>query len=337
MTLVEVVVTILLLAILTATAGILVARTTARTVDNRARIGASALAQRELDLAATVISASADGVESLLNPQTAINPNLTDAMASGDDEYPFQLGGQKFRVERTVERRAIGSGSPCQGGTGAAQQLAALVQVRVTWAGMGPTTRPHITSALFPPHAGAAAEALGNRAVIGVKVTGVSDSASTARPGIRVRAAAPGFRQEAVTDSRGCAVFVMETPTEGFDVELTLLGQGSNTYVNLAREAEPTLTEYHVTAGSSRNPVFENYDRAASLVVKVEGTPDADEVTITPLSSAAGDEITAPIVDGIAEFDRLHPSTYGLRIGSSTPISITLTPGERLTEEVVIP
>jgi type II secretory pathway pseudopilin PulG len=337
MTLVEVVVTILLLAILTTVASILVARTTIKTVDNRARIGASALAQRELDLAATVIAASADGVEGLLSPQKAINPNVTDAMASGDDEYPFLLSGQKFRVERTVERRAIGSGSPCQGGTGAAHQTAALVQVTVTWEGMAPTTKPHVASALFPPHAGTAAQALADRAVIGVKVTGLADPAMPARPGIKVRAAAPGFHQEVTTDSRGCAVFVLKAPAEGFDVNITLLGQGSNTYVNLAREAEPSLTEYHVTPGSSRSPVFENYDLAASLIVTVEGTPDADEVTVIPFSSAAGDEITAPIVDGVAQFDWLHPSTYGLWVGSSAPISITLAPGEHLTELVVIP
>jgi type II secretory pathway pseudopilin PulG len=336
MTLMEVVVAIALLTVLTAAAVMLVTRATTISADNRARIGASALGQRELDLAASVIGASVDGIEILADPQVAVNPNLTGVEESGDDEFPFLLDGQKYRVERSVERRAIGSGSPCQGGAGAARQMAAVVQVQVTWEGMSATTKPHVTSALFPPHAGTAAESLAEKAVIGVKVTGLYNPASPAQAGIKVQANAPGFRQEAVTDSRGCAVFVMNPPTAGFDVEVTLLGRGHEKYVNLAQEAQPTVTEHSVTPGSSRNPLFENYDQAASLVVHVEGAPDVDEVTITPLAGAAGDKIAAPLVNGVAEFELLHPSTYALQVGTSTTVSVTLEPGERLVETVVV-
>jgi type II secretory pathway pseudopilin PulG len=332
----EVVVAVALLAVLSAAATTLVAQASSKTADNRARISASALAQRELDLAATIIGASPDGIEKLASQQVAVNPNTVGVKASGDADYPFLLDGQKFRVERKVERRAIGSGSPCQGGIGAAQQTAAVVQVQVTWDGMGPSTKPHVTSALFPPHSAASTESLADKAVIGVKVTGLQNPESPARPGIKVLADSPVSRQEAVTDSSGCAVFVFTAPEAGVDVDITLLGQSPNTYVNQAQETEPTLTEFSVTPGSSRAVTFDTYDLAASLVVNIEGTPDSDVVTITPMAGGAGDSITAPIEDGVAEFAVLHPSTYALQVGTADAVSVTLEPGKQLVETVVI-
>jgi hypothetical protein len=332
---------VVLMAIFTVTTGALVAQGTRASADNRARIGAAGLAQRELELAQTAITESPEGVESLFSPQTAVNPNVAAELESGDAEFAFIVDGQRYRVERYTQRQAIGAGSPCE--TAAAsplKQFAALVRVTVTWEGMSPGTRPHVASALFPPHRGVNGEATGDRAVISAKVTGVKDPATTARANMRVRVTGPGANLFGETDSRGCVVFAVEPPASGGDYQLTLLGPASGAaHVNLGGAQEEVWTEYAVMPGESRNHEFGDYELAASLTVTVVGADSSvTEVELTPFTAGAGISITAPLEPGgVAKFPLLSPSTYAVSAGTATPVSVTLAPGDNGFETLVIP
>ncbi|MDR1188832.1 MAG: hypothetical protein LBK95_15535 [Bifidobacteriaceae bacterium] len=315
-----------------------VAQGTETSSDNRSRIAAAGLAQRELGLAENTIAMSIDGAESLLQPDTQVNPNVTADLASGDPVFAYKVDGERFRVERRAARQAIGAGSPCEAPAGSAvKQFATLVEVTVTWQGMSPGTSAHVASALFAPHRDAASSAQGGRAVLGVKVTGAKGP-TQARADMKVRVTGPGVAAEAVPDAKGCAVFEVEPAAAGFDYEVTLLGPtGSVVYLNPNRDLQPSQIEYSVKPGGTRPVSFEGYDAAASLTVTVDTTldPSVTSVSISPKSGGMGGEVTAALVDGEAEFELLYPGEYDVSAGAFTPAPVTLEAGEH--SEVSIP
>ncbi|MDR1426382.1 MAG: prepilin-type N-terminal cleavage/methylation domain-containing protein, partial [Bifidobacteriaceae bacterium] len=173
MSITEVLVAILVLGIFGAAATQLVIEATAVTVNNASRIQASALAQRELDFAAEIVSASVEGADSLLDPSRVVNPNVTPEVASGDPDFAFQVDGQRYRVERNARRQLLGSGSPCSNDTVVAvKQFALEVTVTVTWQGMGVATRPHVASKLFAPKRATAVGLANGESLLAVTISG---------------------------------------------------------------------------------------------------------------------------------------------------------------------
>jgi hypothetical protein len=349
---VEVVVSIVLLSIFSIATAAVVAQGTAASADNRARIAASGLAQRELEFVADIIAASPEGVDSLLSPATAVNPNVTGDLDSGDPVFAYRVDGDKFRVERQTKHQMIGAGSPCEvGGPATTKQFATLVQVTVAWEGMSAGTKPHVESALFPPHRGASAAGLADQAILGVDVTGVT-GADAGRPDMKVRVTGPGTAFETTTDATGCAIVVVKPPATGADYEVTLLGHtGPTLYVDSNRQPQPSQTVYSLKPGDSRPVPFELYDPAASLTVTVDTTldPSVTSVAVLPSSAGFGPEMPLPLTDGKAEFDILCPGNYSVWAGTSSgtpdapgpvsvvfgPLPVTLGPTEHV--EVSLP
>ncbi|MDR2381679.1 MAG: prepilin-type N-terminal cleavage/methylation domain-containing protein [Bifidobacteriaceae bacterium] len=338
MTLVELIIAVVLISVFMTATTALVVQTTATSVDNRARIAAAGLAERELELTEAIITASPDGMASLFTPQVVVNPHVTPDLDSGDSDYAFELDGKWYRIERYTEHQVIGAGSPCEG-TSAVKEFAALVKVTVTWQGMGATTRPHVATALFAPPVGGDAAAIGDRAILGVMVTGVADPVTAARANVSVKLTGPsGSVMYETTDSNGCAVFAVDPPAGGGDYVATATGSGAQRYVNLAGEAEPTGTFYTVLKGDSRNLAIENYDKAGILTVDVvNGVPGATVVELMPLSGGAGVTMTQVIdADGKARFIDLHPSSYSLKCETWGPVAVTITPGVTQNETVTL-
>jgi hypothetical protein len=334
-------VAVVLLSIFTIAAGMLVAQGTQTSADNRARIGAAGLAQRELDLVAETVTESIHGAQSLFSPQTAINPHLSTELDSGDPDYAFTVDGDRYKVVRYAQYQAIGTGSTCDSGS-VLTQFATLVKVTVTWEQMSAGTKPHVAYSLLPPHRGLAGEGISDKAVIAPKVKGKVADPEVWRPNMRLRLTGPGTSLEAVTDTNGCAVFVVTPPAgAAADYEVTLLGSEDGTpYVLPSGDGQPVWTEYAVKAGETRmGHEFEPYDRAASLTVKVTGADSTVlEVKLVPFGSGAGDDFKAPLeADGTAEFASLYPDTYMLQVGAAPPVSVTLLPGEHVEEAVVLP
>jgi hypothetical protein len=343
-------VAVVLLSIFTLATGVVVAQSTAASANNRARISASGLAQRELEFVRDSITADKAGAETLLNAGTVVNPHVSAALESGDTDFAYEVDGQRFRIERYVARQSIGKGSPCESLTAdASRQYATLVKVTVTWEGMGASTRPHVASLLVPPHSDAGSVTGTDNAVIGVKVSGVSVPGSPTRSGIRVKATGPsGTLPELLTDPQGCAVFVVSIPSTApmANYEITLLGHISGSqFVTMGQETEPVQTVHNLSAGESRQVKFESYEEAASLRVHV---PGADPVGVTEVfaqsfTGGSGAAIPAPLEGGTAKFDVLCPGEWGVwtetvtatGVETSTPVPVTLEPGT--SKEITLP
>jgi hypothetical protein len=155
---------------------------------------------------------------------------------------------------------------------------------------------------------------------------------------MKVRVTGPGVASEAVTDVKGCAVFEVVPSANGTNYEVALLGPADSAiYVNPAGESQPSVTAHYLRPGDSRTVTFEDYEQAASLTVTVDATldPTATSAAIGPHSGGAGNIREVLLVDGKAEFDLLSPGIYTVWAGASTPVSVTLGPGEH--GEVSIP
>ncbi|MDR0594343.1 MAG: hypothetical protein LBG60_14060 [Bifidobacteriaceae bacterium] len=335
---VEVAVSMALLAVFSTICLLAVMQGAATSANNRARVTASGLAERELEYMSDLVTASPESVEALLDAPEAANPNVAALLASSDSYWGFVIDGQRYRVERRVSRQTIGAGSPCENtGADAATQFATRVEVKVTWEGMGASTKPHVASALFPPHRDASG--IGeDKAVIGVKVSGVLGD-DPARAGMRVEVTDPyGDVRWETTDAEGCAIFVVSPPEWGGQYEVKLVGNSSATYVNQAGESMPTDIQHEVKPGDSRTSAFENYELAARVkVIVLNAGADVVAVDLEPLSGGSLGLITRPIVGGVAEFTNLPPGSYKVSAGTAPAQPLTLIPGQAESIEVVIP
>jgi hypothetical protein len=327
-------VAILLLGIFTAAATEIVIQGTAVSANNGARIVAAGLAQRELNLVSETMGLGADGAASLLSPATAINPNVASDMVSDDADFAFRVDGRNYRVERTTSRQVIGAGSPCNSTTGADDitQFALSVAVRVSWQGMGASTKPHVAAKLFAPHREASSGIGDDQAVFGVSVKGTTDPSNPARANVRVQMTGGGTNEIAVTDAKGCAIFSTTPLASGEDYEFTLLGHtGSTVFVNMGQEQHPTKTEFLVTPRESRAVSFTEYDPAGSLTVT--GVPAAaTAVTMLPATGGVS-SVTVDVEGGTAIFPALWPGVYSL-VTDGSPQSVTLQPGQHIAMDL---
>ncbi|MDR1441022.1 MAG: hypothetical protein LBJ02_01290 [Bifidobacteriaceae bacterium] len=339
--LLEVVLSVVLLSIFTIATTLVVAQGTTTSANNRARITAAGLAQRELDLTAETITNSPTGANTLLNPQNTLNPHLTPQLNSGDPQWPFQIDGQKFAITRHTQPQSIGSGTPCQGATpNNIKRLATLVQVTITWQGMG-TEKPHTASQLFPPNRNSDTGLNPNQALLGINITGTTGP-TPQRPGTELQLTGPQTTTTAITDNKGCALFLLTPPTTGGTYELTITGHTSGqTYVNLASNPHETNTIADIMPNTTRTINITDYEPAATLTVTITNPTPTTTITAWPTSGGAGAATTIPINPNTntATFNHLYPGIWNIWSGptNTNAISITLQPGKHTTTELTTP
>ncbi|MDR3359821.1 MAG: hypothetical protein LBO20_04065 [Bifidobacteriaceae bacterium] len=332
---VEVTVSVVVLTLFSAAALSAVGAATASSTDNRARVGAASLAQRELDLIGHELTAKPDALSSLIasGGGVAVNPNQDPSIAGSSADFPFVLDGEAYRVERRVSPQ-IGPGSEalCENASNPTKGVrqGALVTVTVTWASLKDSSKPHVASKLFAPPKDTAAGLAQGTAVIAVKVTGKDGvGGAAARAGIRVEASGNGASEVQFTDKRGCAVLSVTPGGASVDYTVTITG-GQKHYVDPAGDPAPSQQVSGVGQGAWQSREFKNYDLAAALSVHVKNKNElVNAVTLTPASLGSGEARQAPIgPGGIAVFENVYPGIYSVAAGNSDPVMVTLAPGD---------
>jgi type II secretory pathway pseudopilin PulG len=343
MTLVEVIVAMVLIAVFSASLLLSMGAATRASADNRARIGAAGLAQRELALAGEMIH-QAGGSGAALVASTAVNPHL-DASVAGSDpgsRHPFTLDGQSYRVERSAQLRSIKSESCPDPSTSAGRLMSTLVTVSVTWAGMRPASRPHTVSKLFPPAKGSEGAIPKGSSLVVVRVKGLDDGAAGSdRAGVRVSLAGPGGGTMLTTDAEGCAFTYVKPPPAGADYTVQLLrGPGGAKYVSLAGVEQPIQPLLTVVPDTSRLVTFDAYDLAGEVSVEVEDPaawdPPLSEVGLLPSVGGAGGRRNLPFDGGTVLFEGVYPGVYSV-VGATASQTVKVERGGRVTAKLVAP
>jgi type II secretory pathway pseudopilin PulG len=341
---VEVMISVVLLSVFSLAAMLVVTSGTATSADNRARVTASGLAQRELDYASEVITSSPDGAKLLLIPSTVVNAHVPPDMANPDitSDYGFIVDGQFYRVVREAVPYPIGVNSLCTnpgaaGGSGALQAYGTLVTVTVTWDGMSTATGPHVASKVFPPQRGAATGLDPGQSELVVAVEG-RDKAGPAGPvqGVKVLVTGPNvITPEQSTNIGGCAVFLVKPDTAGSDYTVELRGyQGGSAYVWKDNQVSP-VEKATVLPDESVQFVFNDYSRAARLTLIMSGAPEGLIIDAVPLDPA-GVTKSAFVAGGQAQFTGLAPGEYNIVVGLTLKATITLSPGAHVVEPVTL-
>jgi prepilin-type N-terminal cleavage/methylation domain-containing protein len=218
------------------------------TQEDRARVQASNLAARELEIVRNQFGASKTAPTTIGANSLLVNPNpLNPAAPTGS---PLDLDGQEFTVVRTVEWLPSGTGtSPCDGGE-AVTYPSLGVNVVVSWNDRGVTKDVESNTVLTPPK-GTLATIKG---FIAAKVEGADSKGVASLP---VDISGPGGSQTRVTAADGCAVFALSV-LGNYTVTLDEPG-----YV--AFDGQPTTWKLaEVTNGSIQIVPF-SYDAAATL------------------------------------------------------------------------
>jgi hypothetical protein len=336
-----------LISVFTVALGLVVTTGTAASADNRARVSASGLAERELDMATALLGASPDAAQSLRGEE--VNPNLPAEMTYSythpggtdpDPDFPFKVDGEAYRVLRTVEPRTNAAGGSCLSVGSVVGDLGDLVTVTVTWASMSAGTASHVIAEYVPRHRDASTASDPDRAIVAVEVAGQPLDGVTARAGVSVRVAGNGAPPVAqTTDHRGCAAFEVMPAAVGSDYEITLLGGHGAAYVDLLGQSQPVKQISEVVAGGAFLVKFTDYDKAAQLTVTVLNVnPSIHHVFLEPMFAGGGDTIQQPVKGSAAAFTNLYPGSYVVRAGLAEPVAVALAPGENRTDlKVVIP
>ena len=250
------------------------------THEDRARVQASNLAARELEIVRNEFGSSKTAPTTLAAISQVTNPH---PLPGGTAGQTLDLDGTKFTVVRTVEWLPAGTGtSPCDGGS-AVTYPSLGVNVRVSWQRNGNTRDVESNTVLTPPK-GTLATIQGFIAakVLGADGTGVS--------GLPVDITGPGGAQTRVTAGDGCAVFALST-VGNYTVTLDEPG-----YVSF--DGQPTTSKPATVAAGSIQVVPFSYDAAATLNLEYVVSDDpADEYalavpdpSVDPVQSQSADD-----------------------------------------------
>jgi hypothetical protein len=341
----EVVVSVALMTVFSIAALMAVTQGTATSADNRSRIGASGLAERELDFVSQMIRDDPTASLTLAAGADEENPHLPSDMKVGDGTgFAFSMNGDKYKVVRHAELYIVGL-SGCAATNPAIDELTGtIVTVTVTWEGMSAGTRPHVASKIFPPNPDTVLGLKPDEALLMVKVTGTSDSGEVPREGIKV-AITDGDgagNPSATTNDRGCATFVVKPPDAGTIYKVALGGDaaGKVAYLGLGSEPFPSKESPTMFPGKQEKVDFTSYEEAASLEVTV---PQAEEkailsVSIRPSGGEEGEGMDAPIEGVIATFPAVFPGTYRVTVDGNedNPLTVELKAGESVKVTVLL-
>ncbi len=227
------------------------------TQEDRARVQASNLAARELEIVRNQFGSSKTAPTTIGADSQVVNPNpLNPAALTG---APLDLDGQDFTVVRTVEWLPAGTGtSPCDGGS-AVTYPSLGVNVVVSWNDRGVTKDVESNTVLTPPK-GTLATIKG---FIAAKVQGADGQGVASVP---VDVSGPGGSQTRVTAADGCAVFALSV-LGAYTVTLDEPG-----YVSF--DGQPTTWKPATVTNGSIQLVPFSYDRAATLEIEDVITDD---------------------------------------------------------------
>ncbi|MDR1188356.1 MAG: type II secretion system GspH family protein [Bifidobacteriaceae bacterium] len=344
-TLIELMISIAMLSVFSIAAMTVVTSGTAASADNRARITANGLAQRELDYASEVITGSSIGAKELLAKGEVANPNLPDAMkaagADPDPHFAFAIDGQKYRVVRTAVPYLGEVKSPCNpGAAGEQAPQGTLVTVTVTWEGMSAATGAHVSSKVFPPQKGAATGMEAGQAQLVVRVTGKDASGAGGRQGIGVEVSGTGVTTPSqATNGAGCAVFLVKPEAVGSEYNVKLTGHAGGTeFLTPGRMAKPEQATT-LKPGDSQSVDFQDYSQSARLTVQVAGAPVSVQIVeARPLFVDGGAPAKADLIGTEAKFESLSPGLYSIEIGGLPRGEVELAPGaNELVTVVMVP
>jgi prepilin-type N-terminal cleavage/methylation domain-containing protein len=252
LSLVELMVAIVLFGLL-ATAVMTTLNYTINTTRNdRNRVAAATLAQRELEIVRNQFYNGQQGQ----GPKTITVNQVTNPspLPGGTSGSPLVVDGTEYTVVREATwSNSAGGGtasSPCE--NGGTNELAYLkVHVEVTWKKMG-SIQPVTSDTLLTPPKGTYTSDTGH---IGVKVV---DRDGKPQAGVPVTITGPSS-QSGATASDGCAVFAF-LPVGSYTVTMTDTG-----FVNSKNEPAPSYPASVQVGAITRLAV--DYDRAATLQV----------------------------------------------------------------------
>ena len=257
MTMIELMVALTILALVSSTFAYGLQLAMSVTREDRARVQASNLAARELEIVRNEFGASKEAPTALGATSQVNNPH---PLPGGTTGQPLDLDGTKFTVARTVEWLPAGTGtSPCDGGS-AVSYPSLGVNVRVSWQENGSTRDVESDTVLTPPKGTLAAV----QGFIAAKVQG-ADGAGV--QGLRVDISGPGGAQSRVTAGDGCAVFALST-VGNYSVTLNVSG-----YVSF--DGQPSTSKPATVAVGSIQIVPFSYDAAATLNLEYVIADDA--------------------------------------------------------------
>jgi len=336
-TMIELMVSMTILALVSASFAYGLELAMSVTREDRARVQATNLAARELEIVRNEFGSSKTAPTTLGAVSEATNPH---PLPGGTAGQPLNLDGLDFTVVRTVEWLPAGTGtSPCDGGS-AVTYPSLGVNVRVSWEENG-TERDVESNTVLTPPKGTLATIQGFIAakVIGADGTGVSS--------LPVDITGPGGAQTRVTAGDGCAVFALTT-VGNYTVILDEPG-----YVSFDGQAS-TSKPATVGAGSIQVVPF-SYDAAATLeleyVISDEVGDDYDQPAPPPavtlfnasLPTMGKQEISSgtttvtglwPFPDGYSVWAGTCVLNDPATTGGTRATPVTPEPGETVTAEV---
>ncbi len=307
------------------------------TREDRARVQATNLAARELEIVRNEFGASKSAPTTLGAVSEVTNPHPLPGGTSGQ---PLNLDGTDFTVVRIVEWLPAGTGtSPCDGGS-AVTYPSLGVNVRVSWGENGSERHVESNTVLTPPK-GTLATIQG---FIAAKVFGADGEGLASLP---VDITGPGGGQTRVTAGDGCAVFALTT-LGNYTVILDEPG-----YVSF--DGQPTTSKpTTVTAGSIQIVPF-SYDAAATLDLEyvitdgvgTEYQQPAPPPSVTLFNASLPTMGKQEVASGTITVTGLWPFPDGYSVwagtcmlndpattGGARATPVTPEPGETLTAEV---
>jgi Tfp pilus assembly protein PilV len=247
-TMVEVLVAAMLMALAAVAIGTVLLASIRTSQNDRQRVAASNLAQREIENSRNLFGTSDAAALALGASGTVTNPTPYPSGTPGTDSV---VDGSSYTVTRTTKWLPTGTGSnACDGGS-AVTYPSLQVDVTVT-ANQAVNTKPITETTLLTPQKTLLATT--NESYIAVKVL---NAAGTAASGINVSVSGPSSTAPQTTDSTGCAVF-MVTTAGSYTVKLANTG-----YVDNSGVATPTKVQ--VTANGQLYVLPFSYDKAASI------------------------------------------------------------------------
>lgn len=249
-TLIEVLVAALLMAMAAVAIGTILLSAIRTSTNDRQRVAASNLAQREIENSRNLFGTSDAAAIALGSSGTVSNPTPYPSGAVGTDSV---VDGSSYTVTRTAHWLPAGTGSSACDGGSAVTYPSLQIDVSVS-ANSARYTKPVTESTILTPQKTLLATTA--EAFIAVKVI---NAAGTAASGVNVTVSGPSSPSPQTTDSTGCAVF-MVTTAGTYTVQLSNTG-----YVDNSGVAAPTKTQ--VTANGQLYVIPFSYDKAASIRV----------------------------------------------------------------------
>lgn len=317
----EVVVAVVLLGVLATLVVSIVLQAQAKTVGNRARIAASNLAAREIDLVREQFMATENGPTLVADAGTVVNGNSITAPGAAS-----HVDGTAYTVTRSSAWNITGTGgSACEGGS-LVEFPTLTVRVEVTWPNMG-QIRPVVSTTQLAPSK--EFKLASSAAYVAVKVTDATGGPSTGRTvwvGSRPYAGASGR-----TDATGCALVTVSPSASGTDYVASLNESG---FVDVNSDPAPVRNVGRVMRGTLNTAISIAYDRSASLDLRLSGggATDADVAGQSVVVYRGGGftgstpETTYPVTGLRTLVHGLWPGEFAAYFGGTTPPSLTMYP-----------